>query len=68
MSGKLTLQVILIGDGVFAEYFANDSWNAPIAKTSYSNRINFDWDSGNIIPGHADNVTAKFYITLKGKA
>lgn len=66
MSGKLTIQVILIGGGVYGDYYPNNSWTAPVTKSNYTSTLSIVWGSGDVIPGYPDFVTAKYYITLRG--
>jgi len=65
-AGKITVQVILSGPGIYSDYYANDAWSNPIAFTNIISDLNFNWGDGDVIPGHNNYVSAVYYICLKG--
>jgi cysteine-rich repeat protein len=65
-SGEITVLVqLLSAGGVYSEWFENSNWSGVPSMTSVSSDINYDWGAGDVIPGIADFVSAKFYAKLK---
>lgn len=66
VKGTLTVTVYLYSSGVYAEYYNNKLFTAPIAQTGMLTNINQDWGTGAVFSTNVDNLSARIYFLIKG--